>query len=55
MHAAARIEAAAHAREILVTNDTLDGVRTAFSLAGRRKESLKGFEEPVEVVSVNWR
>ncbi len=55
VHAAARIAAAARAREILVTSDTLDGVLMAFSLAGRRKESLKGFEEPVEVVSVNWR
>lgn len=55
VHAAARIAAAAGAREILVTNETLDGVRMAFSLSGPRKESLKGFEEPVEVVSVNWR
>jgi hypothetical protein len=39
----------------LVSNDTLDGVRTAFSLSEPRGEALKGFEEPVDVVSVNWR
>lgn len=55
VHAAARIAAAAGPREILVSQDTLDGVRTALSLSERREEALKGFEEPVEVVSVNWR
>jgi len=55
VHAAARVAAAAGAREILVTDPTLDGVRTAFAFSTRREETLKGFEEPVEVVSVNWR
>ncbi|MDQ4071323.1 MAG: hypothetical protein M3088_00405, partial [Actinomycetota bacterium] len=55
VHAAARIAAAAGAGEILVTNATLEGVRSGLSLSERREEALKGFEEPVEVVSVNWR
>jgi len=54
VHAAARIAAAAGAGEILVTDATLDGVRTAFSLSTSREQTLKGFEEPVEVVSVTW-
>ena len=55
VHAAARIAAAAGAGEILVTDATLDGVRTAFPLLERRQERLKGFEEPVGVVSIDWR
>ena len=55
VHAAARIGAAARAAEILVSSGTLDGVRTAFELSEPRPEALKGFEEPVMVVSVHWR
>lgn len=55
VHAAARIAAAAGAGEILVSNDTLDGVAMAFGLSEPRTEALKGFEEPVELVSVRWR
>jgi class 3 adenylate cyclase len=55
VHAAARIAAAAGAGEIRVSRETLDGVQTAFGLSEPRGEALKGFEEPVEVVSVNWR
>jgi class 3 adenylate cyclase len=55
VHTAARIGAAAGAREILVSRDTLDGVGTAFRLSEPRAETLKGFDEPVEVVSVDWR
>jgi class 3 adenylate cyclase len=55
VHTAARIGAAAGAGEILVSRDTLDGVGTAFRLSEPRAESLKGFDEPVEVVSVDWR
>ena len=55
VHTAARIGAAAGAGEILVSSETLDGVRTALRLSEPREEALKGFEEPVEVVSVDWR
>jgi class 3 adenylate cyclase len=55
VHAAARIGAAAGRGEILVSSETLDGVRTAFALSEPRAEALKGFKEPIEVVSVNWR
>jgi class 3 adenylate cyclase len=55
VHTAARIGAAAGAAEILVSRETLDGVGTAFRLSEPREEALKGFEHPVEVVSVDWR
>jgi class 3 adenylate cyclase len=55
VHVAARIGAAAGPGEILVSGDTLDGVGTVFRLSEPRSELLKGFEEPVEVVSVAWR
>jgi class 3 adenylate cyclase len=55
VHTAARIGAAAEAGEILVSRDTLDGVGAAFRLSEPRHETLKGFNEPVEVVSVDWR
>ena len=55
VHVAARIGAAAGAGEILVSAETLDGVAGSFRLAERRSESLKGVEQPVEVVAVDWR
>ncbi|MDH4103240.1 MAG: LuxR family transcriptional regulator [Thermoleophilia bacterium] len=55
VHVAARIGAAAGAAEILVSRETLDGVATSFRLSEPRSEVLKGFEEPIEVVSVDWR
>jgi class 3 adenylate cyclase len=55
VHAAARIASAAGAGEILVSDETLDGAQTAFALSEPRGEELKGFEESVEVVSVDWR
>jgi class 3 adenylate cyclase len=55
VHIAARIGAAAAASEILVSRETLDGVGTAFPLSEPRAESLKGFEQPVDVISVDWR
>jgi class 3 adenylate cyclase len=55
VHTAARIGAAAGAGEILVSHETLDGVGTAFRLSAPRTEVLKGFDQPVEVVSVDWR
>jgi class 3 adenylate cyclase len=55
VHTAARIGAAAGAGEILVSRETLDGVGTAFRLSEPRAEVLKGFNEPVDVVAVDWR
>jgi class 3 adenylate cyclase len=55
VHTAARIGAAAKASEILVSKETLEGIRTGFRLSEPRAEELKGFEQPVEVVSVDWR
>jgi class 3 adenylate cyclase len=55
VHLAARIGAAAAAAEILVSRETLDGAGTAIRFSEPRTETLKGFEEPVEVVSVDWR
>ena len=55
VHVAARVGAAAGAGEILVSSETLDGVGTAFRLSEPRTEALKGLEESVELVSVDWR
>lgn len=55
VHVAARIGAAAKAGEVLVSRETLDGFETAFRLSEPRAEHLKGFSEPVDVVSVDWR
>jgi class 3 adenylate cyclase len=55
VHVAARIGAAAGPGEILVSRETLDGVKTAFRLSEPRSASLKGFEQPVDVISVDWR
>ncbi len=55
VHVAARIGAAAGAGEILVSTETLDGVGGAFRLSEPRVETLKGVEEPVRVVAVEWR
>ncbi|MGH3066523.1 MAG: adenylate/guanylate cyclase domain-containing protein [Gaiellaceae bacterium] len=55
VHAAARIGAAARGKEILASRETLDGVVTSFRLSEPRAESMKGFEQPIEVVSIDWR
>ena len=55
VHVAARLGAAAAPTEILVSRETLDGVGTAFRLSEPRSELLKGFEQPIDVVSVVWR
>jgi class 3 adenylate cyclase len=55
VHLAARIGAAAGAAEILVSRETLDSAGDSFRVSSARSEQLKGFEEPVEVVSVDWR
>ena len=55
VHAAARIGAAAGAREILVTRETLDRLSGAVRVSEARDETLKGSEEPAADVSVDWR
>ena len=55
VHVAARVGAAAGAAEILVSRDTLDGVGTAFRVSEPRTTELPGFEQPIEVVSIDWR
>jgi class 3 adenylate cyclase len=55
VHVAARIGAAAGAGEILVSRETLDGFSTTFRTSETRSELLKGFDQPVEVVAVDWR
>ncbi len=54
VHMAARIGALAGGGEILVSRDSLDG-GTRFSLSEPRLEALKGFDEPIELVAVDWR
>ena len=55
VHIAARIGATAAGAEILVSHATLDGAASSFRLSEPRTERLKGFEQPIEVVSVDWR
>jgi class 3 adenylate cyclase len=55
VHVAARVGAAAGAGEILVSTETLDGIGSTFRLSPPRSETLKGLEQPVEVVAVDWR
>ena len=55
VHVAARIGAAAGAGEVLVSRETLDGLDGAYRVSEPRTAALKGFEQPVEVVSVDWR
>jgi class 3 adenylate cyclase len=55
VHVAARVGAAATGGEILVSTETLVGVGTTFRLSEPRVETLKGVDEPVELVSVDWR
>ena len=55
VHLAARIGSAAGAAEILVSRETLEAAGTGFRLSDPRAEVLKGFEQPIDVVSVDWR
>jgi class 3 adenylate cyclase len=55
VHLAARIGAAAGAGEILVSQETIEGAGTGFRASNARSESFKGFEDPVDVVNVDWR
>ncbi|HEY3105575.1 MAG TPA: adenylate/guanylate cyclase domain-containing protein [Gaiellaceae bacterium] len=55
VHLAARIGAAAGAGEILASRETLDDAGTGFRSSNPRSEVFKGFEKPVDVISVDWR
>ena len=55
VHVAARIGAAAGAGEILASRETLDDAGTGFRSSNPRSEVFKGFEKPVDVISVDWR
>jgi class 3 adenylate cyclase len=55
VHVAARVGALAGAGEIVVSCATLDGYTASYRLSEPRAEALKGVEQPVEVVSVDWR
>jgi class 3 adenylate cyclase len=54
VHMAARIGALAGGGEILVSRESLDGA-SRFQVSEARREALKGFEDPVDLVSVEWR
>ena len=54
VHVAARIGAAAGASEILVSQETLDGVGGAFRLSEPRTETFQGVDRPIDVVNVAW-
>jgi class 3 adenylate cyclase len=54
VHMAARIGALAGGGEILVSRESLDG-GTRYPLSEPRLETLKGFDEPIELVAVDWR
>ena len=54
VHMAARIGALAGGGEILVSRESLDG-GTRFPLSEPRLETLKGFDKPIELVSLDWR
>ena len=54
VHAAARIASLAQGGEIVASKVCAD-CDTRFPISEPRLEALKGFEEPVEVVSIGWR
>jgi class 3 adenylate cyclase len=54
VHMAARIGALAGGGEILLSKESLEG-GSRFSLSEARAEKLKGFDDAVELVSVDWR
>ena len=54
VHMAARIGALARGGEVLVSVDSLDGA-SQFRIKERRSETLKGFDEPVDLAAVDWR
>jgi class 3 adenylate cyclase len=55
VHVAARIGAAAQGGEILVGAASLEGIGAAYRMSEPRAQTLKGIEDPVEIVAVDWR
>jgi class 3 adenylate cyclase len=55
VHLAARIGAAAGAAEILASRETVESAGGGFRLSEPRAETFKGFDEPIDVFSVDWR
>jgi class 3 adenylate cyclase len=55
VHVAARIGAAAGAAEILASRETVEAAGTGFRQSAPRAEVFKGLEDPIDVVSVDWR
>jgi class 3 adenylate cyclase len=55
VHVAARIGALAGPGEILASDNTLNGVAVRYGRSEARQVELKGFSEPVAVVSLDWR
>jgi class 3 adenylate cyclase len=55
VHAAARIAAHAEAGEILASRDTVESAPPGITLSAPRPVTLKGFSEPLEVVTLGWR
>ena len=53
VNVAARVGALAGAGEILVSRESLNG--SPFPVSAARRETLKGIEEAVELVAVDWR
>jgi class 3 adenylate cyclase len=55
VHQAARIGALAEGGEILVTAETIAAAGGSWEASEPREVTLKGFSEPVRVMSVSWR
>ena len=55
VHLAARIGASAGAGEILASHETVEGAGTGFRTSDPRPEAFKGFADPVDVISVDWK
>jgi class 3 adenylate cyclase len=55
VHKAARIAALAEGGEILVSRETLTDADGDLNAGEHREVALKGFPEPVEVASIEWR
>lgn len=55
VHMAARIGAQASGGEILASSATLTNGGSPFAISERRRAELKGFEEPVELLAIDWR
>jgi class 3 adenylate cyclase len=54
VHEAARVSASAGAGEIVASAATVDGMQ-GLTITDRRKLTLKGLADPVEVVWLDWR